>query len=73
MKLINIVKNNTVQFNRYRKGYLFYTVNYDNNTYEFPVEINDTGDADFLNQDKAILFMRYIRQALDGGTFNKIS
>jgi hypothetical protein len=30
--------------------------------FEFPVPIDDVGDAVFLAEDKAILFMRYIRK-----------
>lgn len=30
--------------------------------FEFPVPINDTGGATFLAEDKAMLFMRYIRK-----------
>ena len=30
--------------------------------FEFPVPINDCGDGTFLAEDKAILFMRYIRK-----------
>jgi hypothetical protein len=30
--------------------------------FAFPVPISDTGNATFLAQDRAILFMRYIRK-----------
>jgi hypothetical protein len=30
--------------------------------FEFPVPIDDVGDAVFLAEDKAMLFMRYIRK-----------
>lgn len=30
----------------------------------FPVPVNDVGDATFLPQDKAILFMRYINKEI---------
>jgi len=33
--------------------------------FEFPVPISDVGDAVFLAEDKALLFMRYIRRHLD--------
>ncbi len=32
--------------------------------FEFPVPIDDTGEAAFASQDKAILFMRWIRKHL---------
>jgi hypothetical protein len=31
-------------------------------SFEFPVPIDDAGDAVFLAEDKAMLFMRYIRK-----------
>ena len=30
--------------------------------FEFPVPIEDAGDGVFLNEDRAMLFMRYIRK-----------
>jgi hypothetical protein len=32
--------------------------------FEFPVPITDTGNATFLAQDKAMMFMRYIRKQI---------
>jgi len=52
-------KGKTVTFVRYRKGELIYVTECG---FEFPVPINDTGDATFLSQDKAMMFMRYIRK-----------
>lgn len=71
-----IVKDNIVNFDRYRKGVLYYNViivQHDlTETFEFPVPTEDCGDATFPASDKAILFMRYIRKAIDDGTFVKI-
>lgn len=33
--------------------------------FAFPVPINDTGDGVFLSEDKAMLFMRYIRKEIE--------
>jgi hypothetical protein len=33
--------------------------------FEFPVPTEDIGNATFLAEDKAMLFMRYIRKHLD--------
>ena len=38
-------------------------------TFQFPVPISDTGEATFLNSDKALYFMRYIRKAIQDETF----
>lgn len=46
---------------------------YDIDTYEFPVPLSDIGDATLLATDKAIMFMRYIRKALENKEFIKVS
>jgi hypothetical protein len=35
----------------------------------FPVPVADVGDATLRAQEKAILFMRYIRNAMEEGSF----
>lgn len=72
MKITDLIKNNTVSFNRYRKGILYYSISFENEIYEFPVPIEDIGDATFNSVEKAILFMRYIRKAMDEKTLVKI-
>ncbi len=75
-----LLKGNVVQFRRYRKGYLYYGIDARNGgsdgqqsaPYEFPVPIDDCGDATFPATDKAILFMRYIRKAQEEGSFVRI-
>ncbi len=64
-----IIKDNKVYFSYYRAGHLYYNVNVDNKKYLFPVPIQDIGDATFSNEDKAILFMRYIRKAIEQNSF----
>lgn len=51
-----------VTFTRYKQGYLYYETS---TGLEFPVPIDDTGEADFLKSDKGIYFMRYIRKFLN--------
>lgn len=48
-----------VMFTHYKNNELWYLTETD---FAFPVPIYDIGDATFLNVDKAMLFMRYIRQ-----------
>lgn len=62
MKLIDMVKDKKVFFNFYRAGELWYKTE---DGFDFPVPILDIGDATFLAEDKAILFMRYIRKHLE--------
>ena len=58
----DMVKDNKrVRFTFYRDRQLFYQTECG---FEFPIPIDDIGNATFLAEDKAILFMRYIRMHL---------
>lgn len=50
-----------VHFIAYRQKELWYSTDCG---FEFPVPIDDTGDGIFLAEDRAMLFMRYIRKHL---------
>jgi hypothetical protein len=63
MNIKDLVKNKTVKFIMYRKQELWYEV--EGTNFVFPVPIADTGDGTFLNSDKAMIFMRYIRKQLE--------
>jgi len=70
MNIKDIVKNNTVRFVRYRQGTAFYQVEVpESGAYVFPVPLGDIGDATLELEDKAILFMRYIKRAIGEGSF----
>ena len=73
MDIKDIVKDNTVRFAKYRQGVAYYTVRVptDGIEYMFPVPLSDIGDATLLASDKAMVFMRYIRKALEDKTFVK--
>ncbi len=63
MNLKDMVSNNKrVSFVRYQKGELWYVTECG---FEFPVPISDTGDACFEKEDKALLFMRWIRKQIE--------
>lgn len=51
-----------VKFQYYRDNNLYYITE---TGITFPVPIDDIGNATFLNEDKAMLFMRYIRKFLN--------
>jgi hypothetical protein len=78
MDIKAIVKNNTVEFDYYRAGHLYYSVvvrmeeGGPLGRYIFPVPISDIGEATFPHREKAIFFMRYIRQAVEDKTFVKV-
>jgi hypothetical protein len=54
-----IVNNQKVKFAFYRDGDLWYETECG---FRFPVPVADAGTATFLAEDRAILFMRYIRK-----------
>lgn len=62
MSIKNMVKDKQVNFEYYRDNELWYTTECG---FKFPVPIDDTGTGVFKSQDKAILFMRYIRKHLE--------
>lgn len=51
-----------VRFSFYREKELWYVTE---DGFEFPVPIDEIGNAIFLAEDKAILLMRYIRKHLE--------
>lgn len=57
-----MVHNKTVKFTHYRHKQLWYITECG---FEFPLPIEDIGDATFAASDKTILLMRYIRQHLN--------
>ena len=59
MNVKDMVKDKVVRFSFYRENELWYVTECD---FEFPVPIIDIGNATFLAEDKAILFMRYINK-----------
>ncbi len=69
MDIKTIIKGNHVNFLRYRKGFFYYGVALEGVTYSFPVPVDDIGDATLEASDGAMMFMRYIRKALEDGTF----
>ena len=54
-----VAEGRRIRFLYYRLGELWYVTE---TGFEFPVPITDCGDGKFLAEDKAILFMRYIRR-----------
>jgi len=51
-----------VKFSFYRDRELWYITE---NGFEFPVPLQDVGNATFMAEDKAIFFMRYIRKHIE--------
>lgn len=74
MNIATLIKNNTVRFNRYRAGQFYNRIVNPETSHdmEFPVPLEDIGDATLPDVDKAIMFMRYIRKAIADNTFSEV-
>jgi len=76
MKVIDIVRdrNKTANFSYFCGGNLYYTVEYNGEMYQFPIDTDpkEVGSAPFDKEIKAITLMRYIRKAIDNEEFLKI-
>lgn len=88
MDIKELIKNNRVYFDHYRQGNFYYNLivptpqdqivneaipmwaHYDQ--YQFTVPLEDIGTATLMDQDKAILFMRWIKKALEEKTLIKL-
>jgi len=57
-----VVNNQKVRFSFCRDSQLWYETECG---FRFPVPIAEAGTATFLAEDRAILFMRYIRKQMD--------
>jgi len=62
MNIKDMVKDKIVTFEHYFDGELWYKTECG---FLFPVPISDIGNATFLRQDKAILFIRWIRKHME--------
>ena len=80
MNIKELIKNNFVKFDSYRRGNLYYKIidieqtalQGENITYLFTVPIDDIGTATLLSEDKAITFMRWIRKAINDNTLVRV-
>ena len=72
VEIKHVVRANVVRFVRLRRRTAFYAVSTRDGTYEFPIDVADVGDATLLAEDRALLFMRYIRRAMEDGTFVRV-
>jgi hypothetical protein len=67
-----VAPGNTAAFVCARRGELIYRIvtpaqqGHPGHNFKFSVPMDDMGDGEFLAQDKAIFFMRWIRKALEG-------
>ena len=62
MSIREMIAGKKVRFVCYKQKELWYTTE---DGFEFPVPISDTGDGEFLSEDKAMFFMRWIRKYLE--------
>jgi len=62
MGIREMIAGKKVHFVCYKQKELWYATE---DGFEFPVPISDTGDGEFLPEDKAMFFMRWIRKHLE--------
>lgn len=83
MEIKDLVKNRYVEFAFYRSGFFYYNIlvilhpeNHQElmkkEVFQFPIPIEDVGNASFNVRDKAITFMRWIRKAKEDKTLIKL-
>lgn len=70
MTLIELVKGNSVSFVSLKSGVARYKLKTVNRDFLFDVPVADMGDGEFLRDDRAEPFMRWIRQALESGSID---
>lgn len=69
-----VFKGNTVHFDSYRAGVFYYNVkSFLGEWFQFQVPIEDIGNATLMATDKALTYMRWIRKAIEAGTFIKMT
>jgi hypothetical protein len=72
INIVDLVKNNTVTLDSYRQGNLYYNINYNSETYQFTIPVDDVGTATMPKVDKAMYYMRWIKPAISENRFVKI-
>jgi len=63
---------NKTRFSHYRDGNFFYVVKVQDQTYSFPIPIEDVKGTTLFAEFKAITLMRWIRKAIDDKTFQLV-
>ena len=61
---------NKAIFAHYRDGNFFYLVKVQDKMYSFPIPIEDAKGTTLFGEFRAISLMRWIRKAIDDGTFS---
>ncbi len=61
MRITELVKGRKARFVHYREGNFIYETE---GGFQFPVPLDEVGNATLLMEDKALFFMRWIRRHL---------
>ena len=62
MNITEIVKNKRAHVVHYREGHFIYETD---DGFQFPIPLTDIGNSTLQAEDRAVLFMRWIRQHLE--------
>lgn len=74
MQLGRLLKDNNIEFYKYFKGNMYFNIyNFDDDTYyTFPIPVTEVPEyMNIYGVDRAILAVRWIRLAINNGTFTK--
>lgn len=67
-----VSEGNKAKFSHYRDGNFYYVVRVQDQTYSFPIPIEDAKGTTFFAEFKAITLMRWIRKAIENKTFQPV-
>lgn len=70
--LKSLIKDQRVTFDFYRDQTFYYICTDGENKYRFSVPLNDIGSGCLMNNDKAVMFMRYIRKSIESNELQKL-
>ncbi len=74
MQLGELIKNNNIDFHKYDRGKMYFQIfHFEENSYfTFPIPVADIPEhMNIYSTDRAIIALRWIRKAMENGTFVK--
>lgn len=65
MNIDKLIENNLVYFEKYHNGAIYYGIDFEDNTYIFPIFLEDIGkDTTLEIVDRAMYYTKYIHRAI---------
>jgi len=75
LRMVNLIRKNKVEFHRYYQGNFYYRIRepFTKVSYQFKIPMEDIMGTVLLREDRAIVFMKWIRKAINNNTFIAVS